>query len=240
MKPVAACAVAIPAALVLWGCPPKPPVSYLPRSPDAATAFGQAPAWTLTMDRRGFTFASEEMGIARSGRWEGSEQIAYRTYRYTTADIVVDFLPGHCIDPVDGQRYFNAYRVSVDGQELEGCGGAELPPADLSGSSWRGDKWIGTHGDRRDFSGSLTFADGRLTGSTGCNRIAASYTVAGSILTVGPVTVTKMACDGNIAKNEAAMLGILSGEPVIGFDGEGNLSLFQATTGRSLTFRTVE
>ena len=224
-------------APLLWACPPKPPVSYLPKSPEAATAFGQEPAWTLTMDRERFAFASEELGIARSGTWDTAEEVAFRSWRYAMDDIVVDFLPGHCTDAVDGQRYYNAYRVTVDGRELRGCGGAKLPPADLAGSSWRGDKWIGTHGDRRDFAGSLAFAGGRVTGSTGCNRIEADYSVTGSVMTVGPMGVTEMACSGDIAKNEAAMFDILRSGPTIGFDGDGNLVLSQPSTGRSLTFR---
>jgi heat shock protein HslJ len=37
-------------------------------------------------------------------------------------------------------------------------------------------------------------ADGRLTGHTSCNRLTATYTLAGDKLAVGPVATTRMAC----------------------------------------------
>jgi XRE family transcriptional regulator, regulator of sulfur utilization len=44
---------------------------------------------------------------------------------------------------------------------------------------------------------SLQFvAGGRVTGSDGCNRIGASYTLVGASITFGPLIATRMACPG--------------------------------------------
>lgn len=42
----------------------------------------------------------------------------------------------------------------------------------------------------------LEFADGKVTGSDGCNRISGSATIAGDMITFGPIASTKMACPG--------------------------------------------
>ena len=40
----------------------------------------------------------------------------------------------------------------------------------------------------------LQFADGRASGSGGCNQYNATYTASGSALTFGPIASTKRAC----------------------------------------------
>jgi heat shock protein HslJ len=40
----------------------------------------------------------------------------------------------------------------------------------------------------------LRFADGKVQGSSGCNRVSGAYTLAGDSLRFGPLATTKMAC----------------------------------------------
>ena len=58
---------------------------------------------------------------------------------------------------------------------------------------------------------SLQFlAGGRVSGTDGCNRVRATYTLAGERLTFGPVAMTRMACPGlepPTARFEAALKG---------------------------------
>ena len=42
----------------------------------------------------------------------------------------------------------------------------------------------------------LEFADGKVTGSDGCNRISGSAEISGDVITFGPIASTKMACPG--------------------------------------------
>jgi len=56
---------------------------------------------------------------------------------------------------------------------------------------------------------SLQFvAGGRVTGSDGCNRVRATYTLVGSRITFGPIAATRMACSGteSVAGRFAAAL----------------------------------
>lgn len=42
----------------------------------------------------------------------------------------------------------------------------------------------------------LEFADGKVTGSDGCNRLSGSAEISGDVITFGPIASTKMACPG--------------------------------------------
>src|SRR6185369_1496493 len=56
---------------------------------------------------------------------------------------------------------------------------------------------------------SATFADGTVTGSTGCNRFTASYALDGEKLEIGHVAATQMACPPPADKIERDYLAAL-------------------------------
>jgi heat shock protein HslJ len=76
------------------------------------------------------------------------------------------------------------------------CGEDEASPADPS--SLEGTPWVLASGvDVEGWEGvapSATFADGRVSGSTGCNRFGTSYTMDGETLELGEIAMTSMAC----------------------------------------------
>lgn len=57
---------------------------------------------------------------------------------------------------------------------------------------------------------SLTFADGRIAGSTGCNRYTAAATVDAEALAIGPTAVTQRACAPPVDAVERAFLSALA------------------------------
>ena len=62
-------------------------------------------------------------------------------------------------------------------------------------------------------------AEGRLSGSTGCNRFSGQAEVADGILTAGPaLAATKMACPGPRAAQETAIFEMLSGPVTLDAD----------------------
>jgi heat shock protein HslJ len=61
----------------------------------------------------------------------------------------------------------------------------------------------------QDVAPSVTFADGKVAGSTGCNRFTAPQSVDGDALTIGHVAATQMACAGAAADVERAFLAAL-------------------------------
>jgi heat shock protein HslJ len=76
------------------------------------------------------------------------------------------------------------------------CGEDEASSADPS--ALEGTPWVLAAGvEVEGWEGvapSATFADGRVSGSTGCNRFGASYTLDGSELELGEMAMTSMAC----------------------------------------------
>ncbi len=108
------------------------------------------------------------------------------------------------------------------------------PAADLSGTSWNLTSYAGADGAAvaavtGNALASLTFAaDGSYAGSTGCNRIAGTYTQDGSTLTIESGPMTKMACTGPVVEQEAAIVAALpqvasftSGEALVLLSAEG-------------------
>jgi len=65
--------------------------------------------------------------------------------------------------------------------------------------------------------------------STGCNTGGASVTVQGSSVTFGPMRLTRMACEGDAAKVEAAMTKVLDGETTATLSGD-ELTLAKGST----------
>jgi heat shock protein HslJ len=65
-----------------------------------------------------------------------------------------------------------------------------------------------------------TFADGTVSGSTGCNRYNAPYTVDGDSLEIGPVASTLMACPSPRDAIESAYVGALDRVVAWAIDGE--------------------
>ena len=82
---------------------------------------------------------------------------------------------------------------------------------------------------------SATFEDGRVAGSTGCNRYTGPYTLDGELLALGPLAVTLMACPPPRDAVERAYVAAL--ERVAGWRVEdGGLSLLDASGDELLRF----
>lgn len=61
---------------------------------------------------------------------------------------------------------------------------------------------------------SVSFDDGRLTGSGGCNRISGSAVITGVDVKFGPLISTRMMCDGKM-EAEAAFIAALEAAKTI-------------------------
>lgn len=86
----------------------------------------------------------------------------------------------------------------------------------------------------------ITFADGQVTGSTGCNDLAGSYLFDGSIVSIGISAPTEASClDGDLVAQEMALLGRLPEATRPVFDG-GDLWLFDAQGGQHLRFIALQ
>jgi heat shock protein HslJ len=57
----------------------------------------------------------------------------------------------------------------------------------------------------------VTFQDGKISGSSGCNRFHGEFKVDGSALKVGPLATTRMACEDELMTQERQFLQALEG-----------------------------
>lgn len=93
----------------------------------------------------------------------------------------------------------------------------------LTANRWELVFWEGTpvpHGDNGE-PVILTFADGRVSGHAGCNRMMAGYELgpeAGKIAIKGPAT-TRMACEEGRMKFEAAFTKAFGAATAVRFEG---------------------
>jgi heat shock protein HslJ len=65
----------------------------------------------------------------------------------------------------------------------------------------------------------LTFADGTVSGSSGCNTFRAGYTTEGSRITIKPAITTRKACEAELMEQERQFLAAL--ESTVTFSVEG-------------------
>lgn len=103
---------------------------------------------------------------------------------------------------------------------LAGCG--DDGGAAAGGPSFEDVPWTHASGP------SATFSGGTVSGSTGCNRFTATYTIDGDALELGPVATTNAACPDDAGEREfLAALDRVEGWDVEGgeltlADGDGN------------------
>jgi heat shock protein HslJ len=144
-------------------------------------------------------------------------------------------------------------RWSTEGATLHLTGpGAELlftrraaeEDTSLVGTLWRLTALVADEGGDAEVARTEAVAaelllgeDGRISGSTGCNRLMSSFELDGDALLLGPVATTRMACtDERAERQERAVLAVLASER-IGIELAGDRLVLRAHDGRSLVYR---
>lgn len=119
-----------------------------------------------------------------------------------------------CRDTMTGMPFPMRAELSMGDSVLTGCAG---DPADLlTGAEWRVET-LGDAAPLADAAVTLAFdADGRVSGSTGCNRFHGAYELTGETLTFGPAATTMMACPDTTMAQERQVLDTLAA--IRGFD----------------------
>lgn len=84
----------------------------------------------------------------------------------------------------------------------------------------------------------MLHADGKVSGSNGCNRLMGGFEVSGDRLTFGPIAATRRACPGDYMKLEAAFDKMLS--RVRGWRLEDGRMLLLGSGGITAAFEPVE
>jgi heat shock protein HslJ len=134
----------------------------------------------------------------------------------------------------------SSYRIADGGLQLLGQDGAVLAAFSAQSQGLAGTSWnvIGYNNGRQavvsvlaDTALTMTFAaDGRVSGSAGCNNFMGTYTVSGSALQFGPAVATRKMCAvPGVMEQEQQFLKAL--ETVATVRQEGNRAELRAADG---------
>lgn len=200
------------------------------------TARGQEPGWIVRFDADNIAFEGD-YGETKITVSKPEGRPSFNGMRYITDRLTVDVTHSTCADVMSGQRYAETVTVLVNGKEYKGCGGRNLPPESLDSTSWT----IIMMDQMPVLPGvptSLRFADGRVSGSGGCNNISGSYTAKGSDLVFGELMATEMTCAEKQMAQEAKLLSLLKGKVNTRYTVDGDLILTNES-GQRATFRQV-
>jgi heat shock protein HslJ len=219
--PLAACQTSVP--------PPAEPEVYF-------TARGNEPGWIVRFDTENIVFEGD-YGDTKITVTRPEGRPSFNGMRYVSDRLTVDVTHATCADGMSGERYADTVTVFASGQEYEGCGGRKLPPETLDGTSWT-IVMMDQIPVLADVPTALRFADGRVSGSGGCNSIGGSYTTKGSSIVFSDIIATETACVPERMAQEAKLLSLLSGKVTTRFTVNGDLILTNES-GQRATFRRV-
>lgn len=200
-------------------------------SEEAYLALGTEPGWTLEITPARLNYVGA-YGATRIVEANPGARTTFNGRRYEAARLTVDVTHGACSDGMSDRRYADRVTVTADNVSFSGCGGAVLPPANLSGTRWR---MVTIDGKRVDpaTQTSLSFDGQTMIGSAGCNRFSAPYSSDGTRLSAGPIAATQMGCAEPAATQESSAFAILAKPVTIRFAIDGKMVLMGAA-GRSI------
>jgi len=180
---------------------------------------GNEPFWSLTLASDGTTYTDAEgttlqgpaaTAVTDKGAW---------LYETTAGLLTVTGEP--CRDSMSGMPYPYTATLDRDGQSLPACAG---DPAALLAGDWTATE-LGGAALPPEVTVTLSFADGRIAGNSGCNRFTGSFALTGEGLSIGPVAATKMACPPPMMETEQAVFAAFSAITAFDIAPDGTLLL---------------
>jgi heat shock protein HslJ len=213
-----------------------PECTRVEAEPKVFRATGNEPGWRLEISGTKMTFLGDygqtriETPATDVGT-TGHRQYAARTKDH---DLTVRIFDRICNDTMSGMPHPNAVEITLDGKQLNGCGGD--PGALLQGAEWAVESIDGT-GIIDDSRVTLNFsADHRIYGKASCNNYMGGYTLTGETLTISNTGATMMACAPPLMQQEGLFFGVLKGVHGFAIDDTGALILHSGD-GRTIKAR---
>ncbi len=183
-------------------------------------ALGTEPFWSLEINNADMVFQHDKVVSASNVEVRPS----FNGWRYTSPKITADITFAPCSDGMSDRTYKDTVTVMVGKETYKGCGGGIIAPETFDNTSWRIKSINGT-AIPPEREAIVSFADGRMSGTVGCNRLGASYTYAKKSLSFGSVISTRMGCQEPLASQELAFVSVLSASPSTSFTDAGALVL---------------
>jgi uncharacterized membrane protein len=202
------------ALLLLTGC-----TTVQAREEEPFRARGNEPFWSVTV-------ANGRMTYARAGEAGFSVRTPARQeteigYLWRTPRLTVEVMHQRCSDGMSDLLYPADVRVTVDGEELRGCGGEPVRD-ELANSQWQIVEIDGSAVDGEAYR--LSFMRDRISGQAGCNRFNGTYQRGDEgEIDVTALAVTRMACPEPRMGHERFVLSLLGDTGYLTFVDSNNL-----------------
>ncbi|WP_420149912.1 META domain-containing protein [Spirosoma sp.] len=192
-------------------------IRYL-KSGDELVAVGNDPEWSLMVNSskgqiRFKSTAGDSLATAIPERQTDADGVIRYNVPLETGSLNVVFRPDSCLNTKSGQRYDYRVQVDVRGKNYIGCGVSLQKMALLQ------DIWVLTNFQGKTITASgprnelprleISLTEGRVTGTTGCNRLSGSVRADTRQIQFGPMVMTKMACADPVATFETNFLNAL-------------------------------
>lgn len=214
---------------------------------DDLVAQGTDPLWSLTVNpskgKMLFKWGNRDsLTTAVPERQADADGLLRFNAPIESGSLNVVFRPDSCVNTKTGQRYDYRVQVDVNGKNYVGCGVSLKKVALLQ------DIWVLTDFQGRPITAGssgngvprleISLTEGRVTGTTGCNRLSGRVKADTRLIAFGPMVMTKMACPGETGTFENTFLQALL-QPVAYQVGEGKLTFVR--DGQPLmTFKKVD
>ena len=111
---------------------------------------------------------------------------------------------------------------------------------DLTGSNWLAEDIMGGGGVDRAQSTLQPLPEGRVAGSSGCNRFSGSGVVSGGKVTIGLLATTRMACPAALMNQESKYLKALAASTRYEIGADGLLRFYDATGAVTVHFSRLK
>lgn len=224
-----------------------PDYSYHLRAGNELVAMGNEPFWSLTIN--------PSKNVLRFKTPDGDsinapvpERITdpNGSFRYTagvaSGELTVLFRPDSCVDSMTGQRFDYRADVTVGGKRYAGCG-MSLRAVALLQDIWvltelNGKPVLAGGAGRERPRLEIMLTEGRVTGTTGCNRLNGRVRADTRQIQFGPLITTKMTCPADAGTTEGAFLTALQ-QPLTYQVGEGRLTLSRGSI-PTMVFKKVD
>ena len=109
-----------------------------------------------------------------------------------------------------------------------GASGADVSAPSMSGTTWRFyDMGQDTLADPSKTELRID-PDGKVSGSTGCNRFTGTASIVGASLTFSPLATTRMSCEPGLMRQESGILTALQSVKSFVLVGTNRLNLLDA------------
>jgi len=186
-----------------------PDCTLVPPVPSRYAAAGNEPGWSLGISDGQITLLTD-YGQQRRSASLPPIRVRDGAYVLTLADPTLEIAVREdlCHDSATGMPYPDSLTLTDGAKTLTGCGGDPLSL--LSGADWVVETIAGTETPDAP-KPTLAFGDSdRVTGSSGCNRYTAAFSLTGEGVSIGQAASTMMACSPELMTRERAFLDALA------------------------------